>query len=127
MELVGYHIPQEDGSILEGGIGYLPGPYGLLNGLLTFYAEVDIGITSVYLDGEYVGYIDNYWPGGITCDNKDALNVFRPDGIYNLVATSSKGYRWEGSVEFKQAECGTIRFNLSKGARMEKSTFDLVR
>ncbi len=113
VELIGYYIPQEGGQPLTGGTGYNPdNPYGGDLGLKTVYAEVDIGITYVYLDGDMVGYIDNYFPGGITCDEKDALNVFMPGGSYTLTAESSRGYKWEGTVSFTEGSCTSVRLNV---------------
>jgi len=117
MELVGYSIPQAGGTALESGTGYNPNnPYGGDLGLLTIWAEEDIGYTEVFLDGEYVGTITNYWPGGISCDQDRALNVTFPSGSYYLTAESSKGYYWEGTVTFTTGSCDDIQLLLSNKA-----------
>jgi PKD repeat protein len=115
VELIGYYIPQEDGAPLTDGTGYNPdNPYGGDLGLKTVWAEVDIGYTYVYLDGESVGYINNYWSGGVDCDTKGALNVFRPAGNYTLTAESSLGYKWEGTITFTEAACTKVKLNVLK-------------
>jgi hypothetical protein len=41
-----------------------------------------------------------------------------PDGSYLLSAESSKGYKWEGIVNFTAGECNTLELTLSaKGFR----------
>lgn len=115
IELVGYYIPQPDGSVSQAGYGYNPdNPYGGNLGVLTIWASVDIGYTEVKLDGEYVGTISNYWPDGLTCDQPRALNVSKPDGGYLLTAESSNGYYWEGTIYFTEGTCDTIELLLTK-------------
>ena len=115
MELVGYYIPQADGSVIEGGSGYNPNnPYGGDQGILTIGATADIGNTEVKIDGEDVGTISNYWSGGLTCDQPLALNVSRSDGSYMLTAESNLGYYWEGTITFIQGTCDTVELLLSK-------------
>lgn len=115
IELVGYYIPQADGSVLEGGSGYNPNnPYGGDQGILTIGATEDIGNTDVEIDGEYVGTISNYWPNGLECDLPLALNVSRSDGSYTLTAESNLGYYWEGTITFNQGTCDTVELLLSK-------------
>jgi hypothetical protein len=115
IELVGYHITLKDGTVLEDGYGYNPdNPYGGDMGLVTFWASVDIGYTDLFLDGEFVGNITNYFPGGINCDEPQAVNVFRPDGTWTLTASSSRGYQWEGEVTFIEGTCETIELTLGK-------------
>lgn len=114
-ELVGYSIPQKDGTVLQGGSGYnTSNPYGGNLGLLTIWAEEDIGYTKVYLDGGYVGTISNYWTGGITCDQSGALNVTYPAGTYYLTAESGQDYYWEGNVTFPEGTCDDIQLLLTK-------------
>ncbi len=49
IELVGYYIPQADGTVLKDGYGYNPNnPYGGDLGQLTIWAGVDIGNTEVF-------------------------------------------------------------------------------
>ena len=49
IELIGYYIPQENGSPLQGGTGYNPdNPYGGDLGLLTIWTSVDIGYTNIH-------------------------------------------------------------------------------
>lgn len=115
IELVGYYIPQADGTVLEAGYGYNPNNiYGGNLGQLTIWASEDIGYTEVNIDGEYVGLITNYWPSGLECDQERALNVSRPDGSYTLTAESPKGYYWEGTITFIEGVCDTIELLLSK-------------
>jgi PKD repeat protein len=115
IELVGYYIPQADGSVVEGGYGYNPeNPYGGNEGILTLGATEDIGYTEVKIDGEDVGTISNYWPDGLTCDQPLALNVSRSDGSYTLTAESNLGYYWEGTITFVQGTCDTVELLLSK-------------
>jgi hypothetical protein len=116
IELIGYYIPQEGGGALEGGTGYNPNnPYGGDLGLVTIWNSVDIGYTDIYLDGEYVGMIQNYWPGGLSCDQYKALNVFRPGGyMYWLTADSPRGYHWEGFVGFSEGECDMVELTINK-------------
>lgn len=115
MELVGYYIPQADGSVLEDGYGYNPNnPYGGDQGILTIGATEDIGNTEVQIDGEYVGTISNYWPNGLECDKPLALNVSRSDGSYLLTAESNLGYYWEGTITFNEGTCDTVELTLSK-------------
>ena len=115
IELVGYYIPQADGSIVEGGSGYNPeNPYGGTQGILTIGATEDIGYTDVKIDGEDVGTISNYWPDGFTCEQPRALNLSRSDGSYTLTAESNLGYYWEGTITFIQGTCDTIELLLSK-------------
>jgi len=115
IELVGYYIPQADGSVIEGGSGYNPNnPYGGEQGILTIGATEDIGNTDVEINGEYVGTISNYWPDGLTCDLPLALNVSRSDGSYTLTAESNLGYYWEGTITFNQGTCDTVELLLSK-------------
>ncbi len=115
IELVGYYIPQPDGSVLEDGYGYNPqNPYGGDQGILTIGATGDIGNTEVEIDGEYVGTISNYWPDGLECDRPLALNVSRSDGSYLLTAESNLGYYWEGTITFNQGICDTVELLLSK-------------
>lgn len=109
IELIGYYIPQSGGEALQGGTGYNPdNPYGGNLGLLTFWAGFDIGYTKIYLDGEFVGAINNYWPSGLNCDQDGALNVFMPDGSYWLTASSPKGINWQGTVYFVEGSCQKI-------------------
>jgi len=115
IELVGYYIPQADGSIVEGGSGYNPeNPYGGTQGILTIGATEDIGYTDVKIDGEDVGTISNYWPDGFTCEQPRALNLSRSDGSYTLTAESNLGYYWEGTITFIQGTCDTVELLLSK-------------
>ncbi|MFB6320637.1 PKD domain-containing protein [Saccharicrinis sp. FJH54] len=114
IELTGYYIVLSDGTKLEGGTGYNPGnPYGGNMGLLTVWNKIDLGYTSIYLDGDYVGTIQKYFPDGISCDDGNAVNVFRPEGTYTLTAESPKGYKWETEIEFKQGECLSLEFIVS--------------
>jgi len=114
-ELVGYSIPQDGGTMLEGGTGYnTDNPYGGDLGLITIWAIEDIGFTEVKLDGTYVGTIMNYWPEGIGCDQPGALNVTFPAGTYTLTAESTKGYTWEGDITFTQGGCDDVQLLLSK-------------
>jgi len=115
IELVGYYIPQADGSLVEGGYGYNPeNPYGGDQGILTIGATEDIGNTAVKIDGEDVGSISNYWPNGLECDRPLALNVSRSDGSYLLTAESNLGYYWEGTITFIEGTCDTVELTLSK-------------
>jgi PKD repeat protein len=115
IELIGYYIPQESGEPLQGGTGYNPdNPYGGNLGLLTIWASVDIGYTDIYLDGEYVGMIQNYWPGGLSCDQSGALNVFKPSGFYMLTAESPRGYTWKGTVNFGNGTCDVVELTINK-------------
>jgi PKD repeat protein len=114
IELIGYYIPQEGGGTLQGGTGYNPNnPYGGDLGLLTIWNSVDIGYTDVYL-GDYAGMIQNYWPGGLSCDQYKALNVFRPTGLYWMTADSPKGYHWATTVTFSEGVCNTIELTINK-------------
>jgi PKD repeat protein len=115
IELIGYYIPRESGGALQGGTGYNPNnPYGGNLGLITFWNSVDIGYTDIYLDGEYVGMIQNYWSSGLSCDQSGALNVFHPAGSYLLTADSPKGIHWEGQVYFTEGTCNTIELTVGK-------------
>jgi PKD repeat protein len=126
IELVGYYIPQADGTVLEGGYGYNPdNPYGGNLGQLVIWAREDIGYTEVSLDGEYVGMITNYWTGGVDCDQPNALNVSRPDGSYLLTAESNKGYYWEGTITFVEGLCDDVVLTLTKkGVGGSKKIFE---
>ncbi|RLD84111.1 MAG: hypothetical protein DRJ10_02085 [Bacteroidetes bacterium] len=115
IELIGYYIPQKDGTVLQAGTGYNPdNPYGGNLGLLTIWSSVDIGYTKITLDGEYVGTTTTYFPSGATCDQYKAVNVFRPAGTYFLRAESNLGYIWEGNVSFSEGECDMVELLLSK-------------
>jgi PKD repeat protein len=115
IELIGYYIPQEGSTPLQGGTGYNPNnSYGGNLGLLTIWASVDIGYTGIYLDGEYVGQIQNYWSSGLNCDQNGALNVFHPAGNYTLTAESPKGYIWEGTVTFAEGVCDKVELEIAK-------------
>lgn len=115
IELIGYYIPQESGGALQGGTGYNPNnPYGGNLGLVTFWNSVDIGYTDIYIDGEFVGMIQHYYPDGLTCDQDGAVNVFQPAGSHLLTADSPKGYHWEGQVNFYEGVCGTIELTIGK-------------
>jgi hypothetical protein len=115
IELIGYYIPQEGGSPLQGGTGYNPNnPYGGNLGLVTFWTSVDIGYTDIYLDGEYAGVISHYWPSGLSCDQSDAVNVFMPAGNHLLTADSPQGYHWESQIYFSEGTCQTIQLTHDK-------------
>ena len=115
IELIGYYIPRESGGALQGGTGYNPNnPYGGNLGLITFWNSVDIGYTEIYIDGEYNGLIQYYFPDGITCDRETAVNVFQPAGSHLLTAESPKGYYWEGQVYFTEGVCNTIELTINK-------------
>jgi PKD repeat protein len=107
--LSGYYVPQDDGSVLQGGSGTNPSnPYADNLGLRTIWASEDIGSVKVYFENEYAGNFHDYFPGGIDCDEPEALNVFMPAGTYLLTADSHLGYRWEGYVDFIEGECRTL-------------------
>lgn len=128
IELVGYYIPQADGSVIEGGSGYNPNnPYGGNQGILTIGATEDIGYTDVEIDGEFVGTISNYWPDEIACDQPLALNVSRSDGSYLLTAESDQGYYWEGTISFNQGICDTVELLLSKKGTSASQVVRLVQ
>jgi PKD repeat protein len=115
IELIGYYIPQEGGSPLQGGTGYNPNnPYGGTLGLITFWTSVDIGYTDIYIDGEYAGVISHYWPSGLSCDQSDAVNVFMPAGNHLLTADSPQGYHWESQIYFSEGTCQTIQLTHDK-------------
>ena len=116
IELIGYYIPQEGGSPLQGGTGYNPNnPYGGDLGLVTIWASEDIGYTDVYMGDEYIGMIQNYWPGGLSCDQYKALNVFKPGGyLYWLTADSPRGYHWATTVAISEGVCNTLELQISK-------------
>ncbi len=115
IELMGYYIPQENGGALQGGAGYNPNnPYGGNLGLVTFWNSVDIGYTDIYIDGEFVGMIQYYFPDGITCDRETAVNVFQPAGSHLLTADSPKGYHWESYITFSEGTCRTIELTINK-------------
>lgn len=115
IELIGYYIPRESGGALQGGTGYNPNnPYGGNLGLVTFWNSVDIGYTEIYIDDEYAGLIQYHFPGGVTCDEKLAVNVFQPAGSHLLTADSPKGYHWEGYVNFTEGTCNTIELTINK-------------
>jgi hypothetical protein len=113
-ELIGYYVYFDDNNILHEGTGINPdNPFGGDLGMITFFAEEDFGTISINLDGEYVGSITTYFPGGVTCGDYNACNVSRPpslSGSYQLDAESNQGYQWEGSVDFESGVCKTIRF-----------------
>lgn len=112
IELIGYYIPQEDGSVKESGFGYNPANhYGGNIGLLSIWTAQDFGPISVYLDNEYVGQIDSYWPSGISCDQSGVLNISRPQGSYQIKATSSQ-YIWSGTITFTEGICDDIELHL---------------
>ncbi len=120
IEMVGYYIKLPDGTVQKGGTGYnADNPYGGELGLLTIWASVDIGYTDVYIEGEFVGTIGNYFSGGASCDHPSALNVFRPYGTYTLTATSSKGWYWEGDVVFIEGTCDLVELEIGKKGRMK--------
>lgn len=112
IELTGYYIPQDDGSVLQGGTGYNPNnPYGGDLGQLTVWTEKNFGIITIYLDNEKVGQISNYWSSGVSCDQAGACNISNPQGTYNFRAESSQ-YSWKGTVYFTEGICNDLQLVL---------------
>jgi PKD repeat protein len=108
IELIGYYIPQEDGTIIKGGTSYDPdNPYGGEQGLLTIFTKANIGVISVDINNEYEGSIQYYHVNGVNCGDEGALNIYRPAGTYSLHAKTS-GATWSANVTFTKGVCSTI-------------------
>ena len=64
------------------------------------------GNVSIYVDGSYVGEIDDWYYDNPGCNTLSCVTVTKPPGTYNWSASSSDGTTWDGAFEIVAGGCG---------------------
>jgi serine/threonine protein kinase len=86
-----------------------------LNGSAIFwiqYDEADIwqGNVSIYVNGNYVGMINEWYEDTPSCGAGGCVTISRPPGYYNYVARWSDGFELKGQIEITENGCNNERF-----------------
>jgi serine/threonine protein kinase len=86
-----------------------------LNGSAIFwiqYDEADIwqGNVSIYVNGSYVGMINEWYEDTPSCGAGGCVTISRPPGYYNYVARWSDGVELKGQIEITENGCNNERF-----------------
>ena len=89
-------------------------PYGANRGRLSLWTDCpDDGTLSVYIDGKFMGLIEQYYDHGApACGDEGVLAITLPQGSYSLRA-SGNSKTWKGTITIEAGEC-LVQF-LSKG------------
>jgi len=63
------------------------------------------GEVSVYVEGEFVGVIDNWYSSAPECGASGCVTIERPPGNYSWYAQSEYGNYWSGTITIRNNDC----------------------
>jgi serine/threonine protein kinase len=63
------------------------------------------GDVSVYVEGEFVGIINNWYSSAPDCGASGCVTISRPPGTYSWYAESEQGKTWTGNMTIRNNDC----------------------
>jgi serine/threonine protein kinase len=63
------------------------------------------GNISVYVEGVFVGIINNWYSSAPDCGASGCVNISRPPGTYSWYAESERGTTWSGTMTIRNDDC----------------------
>ena len=82
--------------------------YGKGYGKLVVYTTCsDGGSTSVWIDGEYVGYLDKYQNSSVSCNTLGTISKTVLSGSHHIKGKDQSNRTWDGYVTVSEDQCQT--------------------
>ena len=79
-------------------------------GQLTFWlTSPNYGAVTIYINDVKQGQLTSYHRGAPDCGDDGTVSVLKPGGTYRFKAVSSKGTKWESSIQIVNDQCQMIR------------------
>jgi hypothetical protein len=81
-------------------------PYGKGNGQLVIYTTCpDGGKTTIWIDGNDVGYLDKYQKGVVDCNSRGTIVKTVLSGKHHIMGNDQRNRNWDGYVTVYADEC----------------------
>lgn len=105
----------DDESKRKAGIKY--NEFGSGYGKISVFTEYGYGTTNVYVDGVFIGQLNNYFPAGTSgpaCGQDGTVSKILEAGSHQFRAQSSDGTYWESTIYISEGECSSKRLQTTQ-------------